>query len=106
MQSFCATTIKSYEVVLAMADAFWSEMWNEWFRPLFKDCLKTFSVLAVLYGFWEAISWMRFRGYPEDYLQKIESTHFALMYCTLMILGASFVLKLIGGLWQPRKDKR
>jgi hypothetical protein len=86
-----------------MADGFWTEMWEEWFRPLSKDCLKTFSILAVLYAFWEGIALMRFRGYPEAYLQPLEKTHFVFMYASLLVLGGVFVIKLVIGTWRTKR---
>jgi hypothetical protein len=85
-----------------MAYTYWSEMWEEWFRPLSKDCLRTFSVLAVLYVFWEVISLMRYRGYPDTYIQPLEKTHFAFMYASLLVIGASFVFKLAATQWRSR----
>lgn len=79
---------------------YFEELWEDWLRPLSIDCIKTFSILAVLYGVWEALSFMRYRGYPQEYLDAIEKIHFAFLYTSLLILGASFVLKLAIGLWK------
>ncbi len=85
-----------------MADGFWSEMWEDWFRPLSKDCLKTFSILAVLYVFWEVLTLMRFRGYPDVYLQPLEKAHFVFMWVSLVVIGGSFVIKLIISTWRNK----
>jgi hypothetical protein len=90
----------------AMADHFWSEIWEEWFRPLAKECLKTFSILAVLYAVWEVIALMRFSGYPEDYLESIEKVHFAFMYVSLLVLGSNFVIKLVISTWSVKQKDR
>lgn len=94
------------EVILAMADGYWREMWEEWFRPLSKDCLKTFSILAVLYAFWEVIALMRFRGYSDVYLQALEKTHFVFMWLALTVIGGSFVIKLLVGTWQTKHGRQ
>jgi len=86
-------------------ERFWSEIWQDWFRPLAKDCLKTSSILAVLYLFWEILTWMRFRGYPDEYLQPLEKTHFVFMYCALLVIGSSFVLKLVVSTWSNKRKK-
>jgi hypothetical protein len=86
-----------------MADGFWAEMWKEWFRPFFKDVLKTFSILAVMYVFWEAILLMRLRSYPEIYLQAFEKTHFVFMWVLYVVTGGNFVIKQIVGLWPKRR---
>jgi hypothetical protein len=89
-----------------MADGFWSEMWNEWFRPLFKDVLKTFSILAIMFVFWEGIVLMRLRGYPDVYLDPFEKTHFAFMWVLYVVTGSNFVLKQIFGLWPKKRNRR
>ena len=89
-----------------MAAPFWSEMWEEWFRMLAQECLKTFSILAVLYAFWEVIALMRFSGYPPEYLDPLEKTHFAFMFVSLMVLGVNFVLKLVISTWSLKKRIR
>jgi len=88
-----------------MADGFWSEMWEEWFRPFFKDAIKTLSILAFLYVFWEVIDLMRLRGYPNVYLDALEKTHFAFMWASIVVTGGNFVIKQVIGLW-PKKPKR
>jgi hypothetical protein len=84
--------------------SFWPEIWEEWFRDLAKDCLKSFSILAVLYGFWEALSLMRFRGYPEEDIQALDKAHFAFLYAAFLVLGITFVLRLVTSQW-PKKKK-
>jgi hypothetical protein len=73
-----------------------------WFHHLYTDTCMTLSVLAVLWIFWEAISLMRFRHYPEDKLSSLEELHFRIMYCALVVLGCNFLIKLVVGLW-PKK---
>jgi hypothetical protein len=106
MQSLCATAILSSEMVPAMADGYWSEIWEEWFRPLSKDALKTLSILAIMYVFWETIVLMRLRGYPEAYLQPFEKTHFVFMWVLYVVTGGNFILKQLVGLWPKRRRRR
>jgi hypothetical protein len=77
---------------------------KKWFTHLGTETLKTLSVLAVLEIFWEVISLMRFRHYPEDKLSSLEELHFRIMYCALVVLGFNFVIKLVVGLsWSSKK---
>jgi hypothetical protein len=89
-----------------MADGFWSEMWEEWFRPVSKDALKTFSILAIMYLFWEAIVLLRLRGYPDAHLEAFEKTHFVLMWVLYVVTGGNFVLKQVVGLWSKNRNRR
>ena len=89
-----------------MADGYWAELWEDWFRPLSKDILKTLSILAILFGFWEFIALMRLRGYPDVYLDKLDKTHFAFMWALLVVVSGSFVVKQFMGLWSNKRRKR
>jgi hypothetical protein len=105
MQSLCATAILGPEVLCVMADGYWSEIWEEWFRPLSQDALKTFSILAIMYVIWEAIVLMRFSGYPDVYLQPFEKTHFVFMWILYVVSGGNFLLKQVVGLWKKPKRR-
>ena len=105
MQSLCATLTLSPEVVFAMADGFWSELWEEWFRDFFKDAIKTLSILAFLYLVWEGIALLRLGGYPAAYLDVFEKTHFAFMWAAMVVNCGNFVIKQMVGLW-PKKRRR
>lgn len=85
-----------------MADGFWSNLWNAWFRQLSADCIKTASILGVLYLYWEALVWLRFRGYPAEHIERLESVHFNFMWAALVVLGANFVIKLAISLWREK----
>ncbi len=106
MQPLCATATLSPKVRFAMAAGFWSEMWEEWFRPLSKDSLKSPSVLAILYVFWEGIVLMRVRGYPSGYLNICEKTHFAFMWASLVVISSNFLIKQVVGLWSKKRKRR
>lgn len=88
---------------------FSTELWTgeggmrAWFIHLIADAVKTLSILAALYIFWEVISLLRFRHYPEIYLQALEKAHFAFMFCTLLVTGLNFVFKQVIVLWQNKK---
>ena len=90
-----------------MTTGYWSEMWEEWFRPLSKDVLKTLSILAVLFVLWRVVALMRWAGYPDVYATTFEKTHFVFMWISLVILGGNFVAKQLFGLWtRPKKRRR
>lgn len=108
MQPFCLATVAGSEANSFMDDdtSFWSELWEQelrpWFLHLVADSTKTLSILAVLYVFWEAIALLRFRGYPDDLLARLERTHFAFMWTALTVTSANFVLKQVVAIWRKK----
>jgi len=88
-------------------ESFWRELWKEDLRSFFKhilsDFVKTLSILAILYLYWEIVAWLRFRGYPDDLCQKLEKTHFAFMWIALLTTGANFVAKQGVVLWKNKR---
>jgi hypothetical protein len=87
--------------------AFFVELWQDdlrhFFLHLLGDGAKTLSILMLLYLFWEVLSWLRYRGYPDDLLRNLEKTHFAFMWIALSTTSTNFVIKQGVVLW--RKDK-
>jgi len=88
-------------------ESFWREVWTEDLRSFVKhflsDFVKTLSILAALYLFWEVVAWLRFRGYPDDLCQKLEKTHFAFMWIALVVTGVNFVLRQVVGIWNNNR---
>jgi hypothetical protein len=86
---------------------FWQQLWNEDLRSFFmsflSDFVKTLSILAALYLFWEVVAWLRFRGYPDDLCQKLEKTHFAFMWIALLSTGVNFVLRQVVVIWNNKR---
>jgi hypothetical protein len=87
--------------------SFSSELWEEELRPwllhFVPDLIKTLSILAALYIFWEAIALLRFRGYPDDLCQRLEKTHFAFMWVALCVTSGNFVAKQVVAIWRKKK---
>jgi hypothetical protein len=85
-------------------ESFLCELWDDQLRPFFlhfiPDFVKSLSILAGLYVFWEAIALLRFRGYPDDLCQSLEKTHFAFMWIALSVTSLNFVLKQVFALWK------
>ena len=85
---------------------FLSQLWQgdlrPWFLHFLSDSIKTLSILAGLYVFWEAIALLRFRGYPDDLLANLEKMHFAFMWIALAVTSANFVLKQVVALWRKK----
>lgn len=106
MQAFPFEVILGLEADSAMA-SFWSELWHQdlraWFKHFLSDLIKTLSVLAGLYLFWEAIAWFRFRGYPDELCQRLEKTHFAFTWMTLCVISGNFILKQTVALWKKKR---
>ncbi len=89
-------------------ESFSSRVWEgdlkPWFLHFVSDFVKTLSILAALYVFWEAIALLRFRGYPDGLCQNLEKTHFAFMWVALCVTSANFVFKQVFAIW-PKKEK-
>jgi len=81
---------------------FWEDELSLWLIHFIADFVKTLCVIAALYVFWEAIAWLRFRGYPDDLCKQLEKTHFAFMWITLCVTGGNFVLKQVVALWRKK----
>jgi len=86
--------------------SFLAELWEVELRPWLlhfaSDLVKTLSILAALYVFWEAIALLRFRGYPDALCQRLEKTHFAFMWTALCVTSANFVLKQVVAIWRKK----
>jgi hypothetical protein len=78
--------------------SFKEELWQD-LRPfllgLLSDAIKTLSILAVLYLFWEAVALLRVSGYPDEFLQRLEKTHFSFMWVALFITSSNFILRVM-----------
>ena len=87
-------------------EAFLSEVWVEGLRPWFLhfliDLVKTLSILAALYIFWEAIALLRFRGYPNNLCEYLEKMHFAFMWAALCVTSSNFLLKQVVAIWRKK----
>lgn len=92
--------------MMADAKSFPTELWEEelrpWFLHLAGDLVKTLSILAALYIFWEAINLLRIRGYPDNLLAQLEKVHFSFMWIALVSTSANFVVKQGVGLWRKK----
>jgi hypothetical protein len=90
-------------------ETFLSELWEgelrPWFLHFLSDFIRTISILAALYVFWEAIALLRFRGYPDSLCQRLEKTHFAFMWIALCATSANFVLKQVFAIWGKKKKQ-
>jgi hypothetical protein len=75
---------------------------EEFLRHLTEDIVYTAGILFVLDLFWEAIRWLKFRGYAADKLAKLEDLHFVFIYLSVSAIGAAFVGKLVALLWKNR----
>ena len=84
---------------------FAAELWED-LRPFLlhfiSDSIKTACILGALLAFWEGVNLLRIRGYPDEYLKGLESTHFVFMWCTLCVTGGNFVLKQVFALWRKK----
>jgi hypothetical protein len=71
---------------------------------LVSDGIKTLSLLAVLWIVWEFISLMRFRHFPEPYLDALEKVHFAGTVSVLTVTSFALVLSQVIELWKKSKE--
>jgi len=84
--------------------AFRLELWDAelrpWFLHVIPDAIKSVSILGVLLLFWEGVALLRFLGYPDDLLQRLEKTHFFFIWIALVAISINFVLKLVISTWR------
>ena len=92
--------VYSPEMIPSRQRPFWSALWDDDLRSFclhfLGDVTKFVLILSSLELFWELVQLLRFRGYPEDLLRKLEYLHFAFVYASLAVLGVIFVGKVIG----------
>jgi hypothetical protein len=71
---------------------------------LISDAIKCVSLLACLWIFWEIVAFLRFRHYPEPYLDALEKVHFVGTFCVLLVTSLTFVASQLVALWQKGKQ--
>lgn len=69
------------------------------------DLIKSFCLLAGLWLFWESISFLRFRHYPDDYLRLLEKLHFAATFCILTVTSIAFLVSQVASWFAGKKTK-
>ena len=91
--------------------SFFAEIWtgHGGVRPFLihfvSDLIKTVCLLAGLWLFWETISFLRFRHYPEEYLSILEKIHFVATVCILTVTSITFVVSQVAA-WFKLKNSQ